>query len=172
MKTKIHLYLFALLLLALNACKKERIEHEDSFDQSYKSWISFKADANNSYRYHVASSSWIGNNSETIITVKNGKVIGRSYIAKAIVQPGNTVAVVSEWTEDEKSLNNHNDGAATLTLDEIYGHAKSAWLIKRKDAKILLETKNNGMISSCGYIINGCQDDCFNGIRISVIEKM
>jgi len=172
MKTKTHLYLLTLLLLAIVACKKETIEHENSFDRSYKSWISFKAAANDTYRYHIVSSSWTGNSSETIITVKNGKVINRSYLAKAVVQPGNTITVISEWTEDEKSLNTHNDGATTLTLDEIYDRAKSVWLVKRKDAKTSLETNNNGMISSCGYIINGCQDDCFNGISISVIEKM
>jgi len=40
---------------------------------------------------------------------------------------------------------------------------------KRKDASVYFEAKNNGMISSCGYVQDGCMDDCFNGINIASI---
>jgi hypothetical protein len=55
-------------------------------------------------------------------------------------------------------------------LDEIYEKARSNWLKKRGNAKTYFEAKNDGLISSCGYAEDGCQDDCFNGINITSIE--
>lgn len=167
-------YLFIMLLIAsiLTSCKKSDIEHESDFDKSYKKWQAFKTSSSNSYRYKTSFYSWVGNSSETTITVKNGKVVGRSYIAKSIKHPSNEVVVDQEWTEDETALKSHDQGGNVWTLDEIYEKAKTVWLVKRKDAKISLETKNNGMISSCGFIPDNCADDCFTGVSIILIEAI
>ena len=75
-----------------------------------------------------------------------------------------------EWTENEAEIGTHkNQGAEALTLDEIYNKAENEWLIKRKNGKAYFESENNGLISSCGYVVNGCMDDCFVGIRIEII---
>lgn len=34
------------------------------------------------------------------------------------------------------------------------------------------ETKNNGLISTCGYVENTCADDCFIDITITRIAKL
>jgi hypothetical protein len=77
------------------------------------------------------------------------------------------------WTENENEINTHREmAAAAITLDEVYEKARTEWLIKRKDVNVYFETKNNGMISSCGYVNKGCMDDCFNGIRIAYIQPL
>lgn len=165
-----------ILLLAgtlLFSCKKYSIVHKSEFDKSYQTWTSFKASSNNSYRYQVKTFSWTGYNTETIITVREGKVVKREYIAKTVKGgPVPQVTIHEEWVEDEKTLNSHQNGAATITLDEIYQLAKSDYLKKRKDADVSFERKNNGMISSAGYVDKNCQDDCFRGIGIAFIEKL
>ncbi|KAA2243805.1 hypothetical protein F0L74_15125 [Chitinophaga agrisoli] len=172
---KLSIYLFTLLLMGtlFVSCDKSDINYENDFDKSYKAWENFKASSQNSYRYMVVFGSWTGYGTETIITVKNGQVTGRSFVGKGFVNGQNTTpTVVEEWTEDESSINTHEKGAAAITLDEIYNKAKTDYLLKRDDARTYFETNNNGMISSCGYTPENCADDCFNGVTIQYIEKL
>lgn len=74
--------------------------------------------------------------------------------------------------KNESEINTHQNGAAALTLDEIYVNAKSDWLIKRKNTTNYFESKNDGLISQCGYVEKNCMDDCFVGITISSIERL
>lgn len=76
------------------------------------------------------------------------------------------------WTESENELGKYNDLGATsiMTLDEVYSKAKNEWLLPQDKKKIFFETKNSGMISTCGYIIGNCQDGCFTGININFIK--
>lgn len=171
MKSSYLLFAFLLLGGLFIACKKSDIEYNSDFRKSQQSWANFKASSGNSYRYVVASGSWVGTASETTITVRSGKVTQRSYILKGRDQT-NALVVLTEWQEDENSLNSHSGGAASLTLDEVYAKAQSEWLIKRSDATTYFEANNAGMISSCGYVENNCADDCFIGISITSIEKL
>lgn len=79
-----------------------------------------------------------------------------------------------EWTESEDELYSHQgtSAAEAITLDEVYKRAKNDWLKIREDASVFFEANNNGLISSCGFINDGCQDDCFSGITISKIEPI
>lgn len=169
---KRHYFILMVISVMLTSCKKSDIEYESKFDKSYETWLAFKTSANNSYRYKVYFGSWTGSSSETELIIKAGKVVGRTYLAKNIDPSTNKVVVYEEWTEDLSSLNTHSNGYLTLTMDEIYQKAKTEWLIKREDAKVSLETKNNGMISACGYVPDNCADDCFNGISITLIEAI
>ncbi|MGK9116630.1 hypothetical protein [Olivibacter jilunii] len=76
------------------------------------------------------------------------------------------------WSENQANLNNHANtgGALTCTLDQIYEKAKSDWLKKRNNAQTFFEAKNNGIISSCGFVEDNCADDCFRGITITLVE--
>ncbi len=166
-------YLIILLLVGtlFTACKKSDIVQVKDFDRSYQTWLNFKSTSDNSYRYKISTSSWVGSSTETIITIKNGQAIARSYVAKRIDRTTNQVVVYDQWTEDKSNLNSHQSGASALTLDQIYEKAKTDWLLKRKNAKTSFEANNNGMISSCGYVEDNCADDCFIGIYIAFIEK-
>jgi len=168
-------YLSALLLTAalFIACKKEKIEYKNDFEKSHRAWLNFKAQSGNSYIYQVSTSSWTNFQTFTTITVSNGRVTDRTYVSRSTNPPPSAaVTIHEEWEEELNTLNTHQHGAATLTLDEIYDRAKADWLKKRSDADFYFEAKNNGMISTCGFVPDGCQDDCFTGITIDFIRKL
>jgi len=120
----------------------------------------------------VTQGSVFGSASQTTITVSNGKVTQRHFTYTSTTGMANVPATKLEWTENGTEINSHSSGAAALTLDEIYDNARSQWLIKRENAKAYLETNNNGLISSCGYVEDGCMDDCFIGIQIAYIKSL
>lgn len=167
-------FLFLIILCAgliFSGCKKS-IENKTEYQISLAVWKNFKSSSENSYRYTVITSSWVGISTETTITVRSGKVTNRAYIRKAITNTPGVVTIMDQWTEDEATLNSHNAGAISRTLDDIYEQAKNDWLKPRPDAQTYFETENNGMISSCGYVPDGCADDCFRGISIKSIERL
>ena len=77
-----------------------------------------------------------------------------------------------EWSETQEELGKKESPFNIWTLDQIYEKAKSEWIVKRKDAQIYFNDLNNGIISIAGYIPNGCQDDCFVGIRVNSITAL
>jgi len=157
--------------LIFTSCKKS-IENKSEYNASFAVWKNFKATSGNSYRYIVATSSWVGVSSETTITVRAGKVTDRSYVRRMLSGTPGVLTIIDEWAEDETSLNTHDAGAATHTLDDIYEQAKNDWLKVRPNTQTYFETNNNGLISSCGYVPDGCADDCFRGITITKIERL
>ncbi|MGX5688663.1 hypothetical protein [Arcticibacter tournemirensis] len=200
-----NLYLFFLIaLLSFTACKKSDIEHENSFERSFKAWKNFRESSSNSYRYVVTDGSWTGYSWQTTLTVIRGVVTRRDFRYNAfsdILRPaggwdaesrekilaamkvtaaqfaersGRELEDVLEWSEEEGDLgkNMETPASSLMTLDEVYDKAKNDWLKKRENTKVTFETKNNGLISSCGYAKDGCQDDCFNGITISSIDAL
>lgn len=163
------LILFVAAILV--SCKKDKIEYANEFEKSFKAWTDFKSISNNSYQYTTGTVSWTGYSTETTITVLNGKVINRSYMAKGRKDDQTTLLVLGQWEEDVNALNTHDDGAPLLTLDQIYELAKNDLLLRRPDVRISFEAKNSGMISAAGSVQDGCQDDCFRGVRIKSISK-
>ena len=167
------LYLFIILIAILaTSCKKDDIANESEFNKSYKTWLSYKSSVNNSYTYTVSSGSWTGYGSQTKIGVNNGEIISRDFIATMPRRDSShKIDTVERWHEDKAHINTHGINAAGLfTLDDIYQKARTVWL--KADAKkndIFFEVKNNGMISTCGFVPDGCQDDCFNGVTITSI---
>ncbi|WP_343688911.1 hypothetical protein [Chitinophaga sp.] len=159
-----------LTLFLFTSCSK--IEHGDEFTRSKDVYVAFKASSKNNYEYVVITSSWVGSSTATTMTIQNGKVVGRSYVAKQIITSGGSPVVVREWTEGADSLGTHVDGATMLTLDDVYERAQKEWLKKREDADVYFEAKNSGMISNAGYVERKCADDCFRGISISSIKKL
>ena len=79
-----------------------------------------------------------------------------------------------QWIETEAELGLHEQTPASRvqTLDEVYETARTVWLKKRDDASISFEAKNDGLISSAGFVPNNCMDDCFSGISIRSIEAI
>ena len=167
--------IFTLFVLTtfLLSCKKQPFENE--YENSLSAWMNFKKETNNSYKYTQVWYSWTGHSSEIMVTVRDGKIVARSY--KAIgpdMENGEVIKTYAEWSEDETTLNSHSESTgASLTLDEIYLKARNEWLnVSRDENEISFETKNNGMISSCGYVSKECADECFRGITIKEISKL
>ena len=178
MITKPNLLLVVLLFMGtLSAsCRKDDFRYQSDFENSFQKWLDFKEASGNSYRYRGSGGSWVGTGWETIITVSKGKVVQRYY--KLSFPAGWTGTIPgndeTEWTENESEINSHEHTAAAeaLTLDQVYEEARNNWLKKRSNAETYFESKNNGIISSCGYVNDGCQDDCFNGITITLVEAL
>jgi hypothetical protein len=170
---KLHLTFLSafFVLIMMSSCKQDA--NTSKFEKSYNAWLQFKNSSQNYYRYSVMTSSWTGHNTETTLFILDGKVERRSYKATALdaSSPPNVI-VQEEWIEEKGSLNTHQKGAPTKTLDEIYAEVKSNWLAKRDKATTFFETTNDGMISTAGYVEDGCQDDCFRGITINYIERI
>ncbi len=167
-KTIFTLFIFSILLLT-SCSSDEDINYSKDFEKSKKTWLKFKEDFGNSYEYVVQGGSGLTSYGwKTTIKVVEGKIIQRHF--KYI---GNTDGIpkeeLLEWTENETEINSHKQGAGALTLDEIYEKAEKEWLVKRKNTTTYFEAKNDGLISSCGYVEEGCMDDCFIGIRIASI---
>ncbi len=169
--------LFPLILffvcLGFVSCDKSDIAHESDFEKSYDEWLQFKLSCGNSYTYVVYNSSWVGASWETIFTVREGRVVRRQFNFISTMGLGNVPEEALNWIEEEGEINSHeySGGATVRTLDEIYELARTQWLLKRSNAKTYFESKNNGMLSLCGYVEDGCQDDCFTGIHISSISS-
>ncbi|NML36795.1 hypothetical protein HHL17_06255 [Chitinophaga sp. G-6-1-13] len=175
MKNNIYTLILLLTCALFVACKKDKIEYKGDFQRSYNTWMNFKDATGNSYRYKTTFGSWTGYGTEMTVTVKAGKIVHRSYVAKHYDNRGSQppqIVIDKTWDEDETTLNTHTGVSKSMTLDEIYEKAQQEWLIKRSDAKVYFETNNSGMISNCGYVPDACVDDCFNGISITLIEKI
>lgn len=163
------LLILFLLSASVLACKKGNISNSFELERSYRVWLAFKNSNYNHYNYEVTTDSYTGLSTKTIIAVSNGKVIQRYYKVTRVPSTMYIPPSEMEWVETENELNKHKTGAATITLDEVYNMAKNEWLLKRDNAIVTFETKNNGMISTCGYRDARCSDDCFKGITITAI---
>lgn len=162
-----------LTVIFLPACSKSNLEYQTEYEKSYTAWLNFKKESDNSYRYIVVSGSWTGLSTTRTITVEKGKVVEQEYAASfAGGFPAGVPEDAKHWIETGDEVNTNAQRAVAYTLDEIYSLARTDWLVKRDNAKTYFETKNNGMISTAGYIVDGCADDCFVGITISLIEPL
>ena len=164
-----HKMLLILLFVGFvfTSCDKDDFEYEDKFKDSQKVLNRFKEQTGNTYESTTTGGTWVGYSWQTTITVYNGKVNQRSF--KYTGYPSEVSPNLElEWTENVLELGSHKDTPASdvLTLDEVYQRAEQDWLKKRKGTETYFETKNDGMISLCGYSENNCADDCFRGISI------
>jgi hypothetical protein len=138
---------------------------------SQQQWEKEKPRHENSYAYTVMVSSFAGFGSTTVVTVTNGTVTGRSF--ESFTTDGGTGAktVTRSWSETAGDLMSHQEGAEAVTLDVIYDTCRQEWLTANtKTHQTYFENKHNGIISLCGYLRKGCQDDCFEGVNISTFE--
>jgi hypothetical protein len=164
------LALIAIIFL-FAACTKD--ENATKLDTSRKAWQAYKANINNSYSYSVYFGSWTGSFRDTKITVQNGKVTERMFIAGDREPNSTQQHITITWTETGTQIGTHDDYAAKpLTLDQVYAKAPSMLNVSSKDNDKYFEVDSNGLISSCGYVPKGCQDDCFRGIQIKDIKPL
>lgn len=170
--------LYALLFISLftiASCSKDSSSPSNKLNDSLNSWVSFKARVSNSYTYTVMRYAKESvTNYETRITVVNGSVIARTlYYHETNVQiSGNTNKVTKQWEEDASNVGSHQDGAEAITLDEVYNRAKTSWLnVDAKTNEVLLETDNDGMISTAVSRPKDCQC-AMTGIYITAITPL
>ncbi len=168
-------YFFALLVFGniFYACNSDDLAYSSEYEKSKAVWLEFKSSSNNTYSYTVVNSSWVGIGSKTALSIQDGIITQRDFeYTFADGVPDDFHETELRWTETGVEIGTHEVGAEALTLDEVYARAESDWLLERADATITFETANEGMISTCGYVPDGCADDCFRGIQISSIEAL
>ncbi|MES2274727.1 MAG: hypothetical protein V4592_01810 [Bacteroidota bacterium] len=163
--------LSCLIVLLCLSCKKEKSGAELLIADSRNAFQDFKLTSHNNYVYIVFTYASIGvfaDYHETKITVENGKVTARQYWGLNSSSPFGII-----YTEDKTTLGSHTEGAAILTLDDIYTKAQNEWLIADPAQNtIVYETNNNGMISSCGYSGKTDPLHIFRGINIKSITAL
>jgi hypothetical protein len=166
--------LFVLIIIAsLSSCGKDQMVLNDKLEKSKQSWNIYKNTINNSYSYITYYGSVFGGYNETKIIVQNGKVAGRVFKAGIYQQNTTQLEVRESWIENITNLNSHGNGAASLTLDDVYEKASREWLgVDTKENDVYFSTDTNNLIQSCGYSPKGCQDDCFFGVYIKEITRL
>ncbi len=164
------------LVLMLNACSMEALrenlvvtgESGYNYTQSRRQWIKLRAEHKNTYRYSVLEISVSNYGNETAITVEKGKVTTRVYKAFTISEVDGSRSIYSTYSEKNKDLGTHPEGAPAVTIDDLYDTCLGEYLSVDPDGNtIYFDTNDAGVISSCGYVPDLCQDDCFVGFDIS-----
>ncbi|OYD46067.1 hypothetical protein CHU00_07890 [Sphingobacterium cellulitidis] len=105
------------------------------------------------------------------------KIIARGHkeYFEALKEEGISFLDILSFVEENGKFTNqskYHPAFSAITLDEIYERAKNEWLIKSDKADVFFENNNNGMISLVGFLPKGCMDDCFDGVRIKLIEPL
>lgn len=165
-----------MVLVFLNGCSLEDLkqnltvtgESGYNYTESRKQWMRLKAEHKNSYRYSVLELSVTNHGSETSITVKNGKVTARDYVAFLISEEDGSRIVLSTYSEKGKDLGSHSEGAPAVTIDDLYDTCLAEYLsVDPETNTVYFDTNETGVIALCGFVPHLCQDDCFVGFDIS-----
>ncbi|WP_308993389.1 hypothetical protein QLS71_011425 [Mariniflexile litorale] len=181
MKQKLILLIFITFFFALNlSCDtndSSKTKSIAAYKSSLSAWNTLKETHGNSYKYTITSGSVFGFGSNTTITVINGTVTSRIYEAYSIYDDNNNYVgyenrvVFESYTENIKTLNSHDSGAAAVIIDALYDTCLSKYLSVDADSNsITFNVDDNNLIKNCYHIPNGCQDDCTFGIQISSFE--
>ena len=161
--------LVLLLSIALFACKKEVVA--SNYDKSFLAWLAFKKSAANSYTYVAYGGSVFGYYTEWKTTVQNGKITNRNFVTGRYKPNTDSLLVTASWAESGSTLNTHGESAYFLTMDQVYEQAKNVWLnVDAKKNDVHFTTDTEGLIASAGSTEKGCQDDCFNGIKVKDVK--
>jgi hypothetical protein len=166
-------FTFVLLLSCSMDALQENLtiegEYGYDFRESKLEWDKLKKKNGNSYEYTILEQSWTGAGSETTIDVEKGRVIGRFYVAFQISDEDGSKTVTDSYEEtSKKEIGSHSLGAPPHTIDDLYKSCISEFLIADPDAnEVYFDTNEEGIMTLCGYVPHGCQDDCYRGITIS-----
>ncbi|MBN2662807.1 MAG: hypothetical protein JXR68_04085 [Bacteroidales bacterium] len=142
-----------------------------SYEESLKKWEALKRVNGNSYVYQISFASWTGYGNLTEITVKDGIVTNRKYESFKYDHKKNKRIINNTYTENINNLGSNSEGAAALTIDQLYETcAKNYLTVDPSENEIYFETTDYGLMTTCGYYPFGCADDCYRGISISAFE--
>ncbi|MEP1487999.1 MAG: hypothetical protein ABJK28_06200 [Algibacter sp.] len=173
------LKVFTIVLLTNLFCcsNNESLINNLEYDNSLKAWQNLKQSNGTSYKYEVKFGSVFGFGSQTTITVKDGIVISRTYEAYSIYDDNGQYTtwenriITETYYEDFDNLNTHDNGAQSLTVDELYTLCLKDYLnVDSSKNTIYFSVDNSDIIEACNYYPHGCQDDCTIGIGISDFE--
>ncbi|MFY0600140.1 MAG: hypothetical protein JXR03_10750 [Cyclobacteriaceae bacterium] len=170
------------LILAVFSCEESEAEKNESklenltgesgisYNESLSKWNDLKRENGNSYIYQTSFNSWTGFGSITNIKIEDGIVTSRSYTEFGLDELDNKV-ITDSYEETIDNLGSHQKGASAVTIDMLYETCASQYIVvDEKDNSIHFETEESGLMNTCGFVPNGCIDDCFTGIQISAFD--
>lgn len=164
--------LFILFFLFISCKDDENLESTNEnisyYDTSVEKWDELKNSNGNSYKYEITSNSVFGFGVTTKIEVEKGTVITRSYEEFEINYETGERTITYSYEENSETLGDNNRGVSIFTIDDLYNSCLDKYLIVNSEENtIYFEVDSEGMMNTCGYVPNGCMDDCFFGFRIS-----
>lgn len=171
-----------MLAAAFTACKKDEEPKDEkpavltdfkgesglSYNESIGKWNELKTVNGNSYIYQTRFVSWTGQGSTTEIVVIDGEVITRSYYEFKPSEAGGEEQIIDSYTENGGAIGSNEKGAAPLTVDELYTTCASDYLVvDATNNTLYFETDSTGLMTLCGFVPDGCADDCYSGVSIT-----
>jgi hypothetical protein len=168
---KIYKLLLAITIFTMMSCDKDDDNKSlimTDFNVSKVNWEELKSINGNSYTYQTTFSSWTGFGAMTELKIRDGIVISRLYEEFQINGANGQKEVLNSYLEEGSDLGSNERGAKILTIDQLYDSCVSKYLIAdTKNNTLYFESELGGIMSLCGYVPNGCVDDCFSGVRIN-----
>ncbi|MEL6537285.1 MAG: hypothetical protein AAFQ98_17825 [Bacteroidota bacterium] len=141
-----------------------------TYRESREIWRQLKEENGETYRYAFRVSSWSGYSYTTEIGVQEGEVVFRNYEVFQEDFENQTREIIDSYEETGAEIGTHEEGAEPLSLDELYHDCRDIYLTTNSiDNELYFDTDVVGVMSTCGYVPNGCQDDCFQGITIEFL---
>lgn len=175
------LMLCTMILLIAPSCEDapQKVLHELSalpalvsqdgmnYPESVQAWEELKAINGGSYIYQTTFTSWTGDGHTTEIRVDDGIVTMRAYQEFDANQSNGEKTIIYSYREVGADVGSNMKGAQPRTIDELYQTCASDFLtVDAESNTVYFETTNDGLMTICGFVPDGCVDDCFNGIRI------
>ena len=164
------LILSSVVTLILVSCESIETKNKELFNSSYQQWENLKKLNGNSYKYITTFSSWTGYSAKTGIQVKDDIITSRECVVSNFNYETLSYDTIEHYTESANEIGIHEIGANPLTIDELYDTCAKEYLkVNTKNNTIYLETNQDGLLNLCGFVPEGCVDDCYFGIRIDTI---
>ncbi len=169
MKT-IALAILTVSCFTLTGCGEDAA-YGSAFTNSQSAWLTAKSQNGSAYLYRVEKVSGDGSGELTSLTVAEGAVIQRVF--KRYDDLDFRMGLTAEWAEEQSSVGAHDEGAAALTVDDLYDTCQDSVLNKGEDFDIVFEVDARGLLKTCTYRPAGCAtDDCALGIQINEVIFM
>ncbi len=142
-----------------------------TYIESLTQWTELKNINGNSYIYQTTFFSWTGFGSNTELKIEEGIVTSRVYQEFKINETNGQREIIDTYTESEADLGSHEKGATPLTIDDLYNSCAGEYLSVDKEKNTLyFEAELDGLMTLCGFVPDGCMDDCFRGVTITSFE--
>lgn len=167
---KLYKLLLAITIITIISCDKDDNKSSliTDFNISKVNWEELKSINGNSYTYQTTFSSWTGFGAMTELKIRDGIVISRLYEEFQINSANGQKEILNSYLEGESNLGSNEKGAEILTIDQLYDSCIGEYLTAgMKNNTLYFEAEWDGIMSLCGYVPNGCADDCFSGVRIN-----
>ena len=157
--------------IELSVLTELKSEYGISYTESLNKWKELKNTNGNSYVYQTTFTSWTGFGNTTELKIEDGVVISRRYVEFQTDQKDGTKTTVYSYEESANELGTHTKGSLLLSIDDLYETCVKNYLIADPQKNtIFFETDREGLMTLCGFVPDGCADDCYVGVRINSFD--